>query len=106
MKKCQYCHNEFEDTLLEDHEQWCGMNPSQQEKKRKLGEIEIAKKVIVIKDDKLVCMYWQHSTLGVDEINVFDVLEQWELLYADEKAHWFWPAFLKERGFTTIIREP
>jgi hypothetical protein len=106
MASCQYCQNTIEDELLDDHEQFCGMNPAQQEKKRKVGEIEVSKKVIVIADGKPVRMYWSHSAWGDGEINIFDVLERWEILYGDEKAVWFWPAFLKARGFTTIINEP
>lgn len=105
MISCQYCQNSIEDELLDDHEQFCGMNPTQQEEKRKLGEVEIAKKVIVIVDDKPVRMYWSHSEMGEAEFNIFEVLERWELLYFSEKAHWFWPAFLKARGFTNIINE-
>lgn len=101
-KPCQYCHNAWPEDIHADHEAICAKNPDQQEKARKASAIETATRHAVLLNGHIRRMYWQHSSLGVQEISVEEVLARWAVIYPEQ--NYTDPRFLKARNFN-IIRE-
>lgn len=88
----------------------CEQNSEVQRKQFRGGSIEYAEKRVVLGTDSgghkhIVRMYWYHSRMGEQEIDVNDVLDAWEESFAEEKEQWLWPKFLKARGFVIFHQD-
>ena len=97
---CKWCQNHFPEEEVKTHEANCGSNPDVQEKARKIGEIEKFKKTVVLREGKIVRMYWARST-GAQDFPIDPVLARWHEIFPKGDHHSV--PFLKARGFSVVI---